>query len=237
LSGSVRRAASLIRIAAELADAENGLVLWAQTFDFDSQDLFDIQDRITAEIVAIIAPRVQDAQVKRAFLKRPENMDAYDHVMQALALLFRLTREDFNRAGVLLQRAIALDDSYAASYALAAEWHGLRRAQGWSPSSDADGTGGHSLGGGRVAARSDQRSRTGVGRPLPFLPAARLRFRVDTFQPGIACQPKQCVGVEPECTNLQLHRAAPSWASSSASGADLCGVMENHTDRVPLARV
>ena len=61
----------------------------------------------------MIAPRIRAAEIERAFLKRPESMDAYDHFLQALSLLFRLERADFANAGLLLRRAIALDDSYA----------------------------------------------------------------------------------------------------------------------------
>jgi len=138
LSGSVRRSGSRLRIAAELADTESGLVLWAHTFNFNGEDLFEVQDRIVTEIVGILAPRVREAEIQLAFLKRPESMDAYDHFLQALALLYRLNEHDFTRAGTLVQRAIALDDSYATAYALAAEWHGLRVGQGWSPDPEAD---------------------------------------------------------------------------------------------------
>ncbi len=138
LSGSVRRSARSLRVAAELAETDGGLVLWSQTFDSSLKDLFRIQDDITGQIVAKVAPRIREAEIQRAFQKRPDSMDAYDHFLQALSLMFRLKEQDFSRAGSLLQRAIALDDSYAASYALAAEWHGLRIGQGWSPDPQAD---------------------------------------------------------------------------------------------------
>jgi adenylate cyclase len=138
LSGSVRRSPRFLRVHAELATADDGAVIWAQSFDAEIGDLFEIQDHITAQIVGMIAPRIRAAEIERAFLKRPESMDAYDHFLQALSLLFRLERADFANAGVLLRRAIALDDSYATSYALTAEWHGLRVGQGWSPDPESD---------------------------------------------------------------------------------------------------
>jgi len=138
LSGSVRRSPRFLRVHAELATTNDGGVIWAQSFDAEIGDLFKIQDHITAQIVGMIAPRIRAAEIERAFLKRPENMDAYDHFLQALSLLFRLERADFANAGRLLRRAIALDDSYATSYALAAEWHGLRVGQGWSHDPEGD---------------------------------------------------------------------------------------------------
>jgi adenylate cyclase len=138
LSGSVRRSARSLRVTAELAETDDGLVLWSQTFDSTLRDLFRIQDDITGQIVSKVAPRIREGEVQRAFQKRPDNMDAYDHFLQALSLMFRLREQDFGRAESLLQRAIALDDSYAAPYALASEWHGLRVGQGWSPDPEAD---------------------------------------------------------------------------------------------------
>ena len=133
LSGSVRRSPQFLRVHAELATTDDGAVIWAQSFDAKIGDLFEIQDDITARIVGMIAPQIRAAEIERAFLKRPESMDAYDHLLQALSLLFRLEHADFANAGLLVRRAIALDDSYATSYALAAEWHGLRVGQGSSP--------------------------------------------------------------------------------------------------------
>jgi adenylate cyclase len=138
LTGSVRRGPRSNRIVAELADIESGSVLWAQHYAAEGEDLFDVQDRITAQIVGTIAPRVRAAEIRRAFQKRPESMDAYDHVLQARHLLWRIEPEEFARAGTLLRRAIALDDSYATSYALAAQWHMVRISLGWSPDVEAD---------------------------------------------------------------------------------------------------
>jgi adenylate cyclase len=138
LSGSVRRNVRSLRVSAELAETEQSSVLWAQTFDAGRGDLFRIQDEITYDIVSKIAPRIREAEIQRAFLKRPANMDAYDHSLQALSLLYRLSQKDFAQAGALLRRAIALDDGYATSFALAAEWHGLRVGQGWSPDRQLD---------------------------------------------------------------------------------------------------
>jgi adenylate cyclase len=138
LTGSVRRDGRRYRITAELIDVETGLVLWAHSYKAENQGLFDVQDRIITQVVGTIAPRVQAAEVQRAFQKRPESMDAYDHVLQARHLLWRLEAEEFARAGTLLRRAIALDDTYAAAYALTSQWHGIRNLQGWSPDVQAD---------------------------------------------------------------------------------------------------
>lgn len=138
LSGSVRRRPSRLQVTTELADTENSSVVWARKYDLQETDLYDVQDQITGLIVNTIAPQVRQAEIKRVHLKRPESRNAYDHFLQAVELIYRFHPDEFAQAGALVRRAIALDDSYAAAYALAAEWHSLRVGQGWSPDPKAD---------------------------------------------------------------------------------------------------
>jgi adenylate cyclase len=138
LSGSVAKTPGRLQVMAELADTENGLVLWARRYDLKYEDLYEIQDQITGLIVNTIAPQVRQAEIKRAYQKRPEIRSAYDYFLQAVDLIYRFEPDEFAQAGAMIRRAIALDDSYAAAYALAAEWHSLRVGQGWSPDPDAD---------------------------------------------------------------------------------------------------
>ena len=141
LSGRIRRssAAGSSRVTAELSDTDTGSIHWSEQFTLDQDSLFEVQDRITTEIVSAIAPHVQQAERRRMLLKRPDNMDAYDLVLQALELLYQLEPRPFNRCLALLQRAIALDPAYAMPYALLSEWHSLRLGQGWAPDRAAEG--------------------------------------------------------------------------------------------------
>ncbi|HSQ20042.1 MAG TPA: adenylate/guanylate cyclase domain-containing protein [Blastocatellia bacterium] len=136
LSGTVRRDHDQLRITVELADVQAGSTIWADRYDGQISDLFDFQARIATRIVWSVAPHVREAELKRALRKRPDNMNAYDLVMQAIDLMYRMNFADFTEAGTLLQRAIVADPSYATAYAYAALWHVHNVAQGWS--SDAD---------------------------------------------------------------------------------------------------
>jgi len=138
LSGSVRRADKQLRIVVELADVEAGSIIWADRYDGDVAELFDFQARIATRIVWSVAPHVREAELKRALRKRPENMNAYDLVMQAIGLMYRMNFSDFTQAGSLLQRAIVADQNYATSYAYAALWHIHNVAQGWAGESGPD---------------------------------------------------------------------------------------------------
>ena len=136
LSGSVRRSAERLRITAELCDAETSMVVWSGRYDEPTGGLFDIQDEVTAQIVHHVAPLVHAQELRRISRKRPESIDAYDLVLQALHVHHLLSRKAFSKARQLLRRAMKLEPGYAMPYALMAEWYGLRHGQGWSGSED-----------------------------------------------------------------------------------------------------
>ncbi len=138
LSGSIRRMGERIRIVAELADTETQAVLWTDRIDGRLDDLFELQDRLSERTVHSIAPHVQNAEIRRALRKRPENLDAYDFMLRGLDLLYRLKRSEFDRARDMFESAIALDPRYATPYALSALWYSIRRGQGWSENQRAD---------------------------------------------------------------------------------------------------
>ena len=111
LSGSLRRSGNCLRITAELSNVETGSLIWADRYDGDLADLFDLQERIATRIVWSVAPNIREAELRSARRKRPENMNAYDLLMQAIDLLYHMNPSDFSRAGELLRQAIAADDS------------------------------------------------------------------------------------------------------------------------------
>jgi adenylate cyclase len=138
LSGSVLQAGSRLRIGTELADSETGAVIHSDRHAGDLEDLFELQDRISTQVVGTIAPHVRQRELLRAMRKHPDNLTAYDLVLQALDQFHRLDRDSFARARGLLQQAITHDPAYAPARAYAAWWHAMRIAQGWSadPASD-----------------------------------------------------------------------------------------------------
>jgi adenylate cyclase len=138
LYGSVQRSGDRLRIGTELSDAETGEVMRADHYDGDLGELFQLQDRIAEEVVKTIAPRVRERELKRALRKHPQNMTAYDLVLQALDTLYRLDYATFSRARGLLQRAMINDPTYAPAFSYAAYWHCYRIGQEWSPDGSKD---------------------------------------------------------------------------------------------------
>jgi adenylate cyclase len=138
LYGSVSRSGGRIRISTELSDTETGNVVRADQYDGDFADLFGLQDRIAASVVNTIAPNVRERELARVLRKHPQNMTAYDFVLQAIDLLYRLDAVSFSRAGDLLQQAIAHDPGYAPAHSYAALWHLFRVGETRSTDPKAD---------------------------------------------------------------------------------------------------
>lgn len=154
LYGGVARSGGKIRIATELSDALSGAVVWAERYDGEISDIFELQDRISVQVVATLAPQIRERELKRAMRKHPESMDAYDLVLQAIDLLYRMEYRPFSGARGLLQKARLHDADYAPAYAYAAQWHTFRVGQGWSADFQAD-----SVEAARLAAEAIERDR------------------------------------------------------------------------------
>jgi adenylate cyclase len=138
VEGSFRRIATRVRITAQLIDCSSGAHLWADRFDAPVAEIFDLQDHITDQIVARIAPQVRAAEIERARRKHPENLDAYDLYLRGLAYRDTLTREALREAIAHFRKAIELEPAYAAALAHAATCLTALRDQGWQSLSPAE---------------------------------------------------------------------------------------------------
>jgi adenylate cyclase len=118
MEGSVRKASSHLRITGQLIDASDGAHLWADRFEGPLDDVFDLQDRVTASVVGIIAPRVQQAEIERVRSKPAGKFEAYDLLLRAHALMQIQGRKEVNEALRLYRCAVELDPSYARALAL-----------------------------------------------------------------------------------------------------------------------
>src|SRR5689334_14380305 len=123
LEGSVRKAGNRVRIAGQLIDAATGNHIWADRFDGTLENVFELQDRITASVVGAIEPTIRLTEVERAKRKRPESLHAYDCVMQALPAVWSLEPDLKSASLALLERAMEIDPRYALPKALAAWCH------------------------------------------------------------------------------------------------------------------
>jgi adenylate cyclase len=132
LEGSVRKSGGRVRITGQLVDASTGHHIWADRFDGNLADLFDLQVEITSSVIGAIQPSIRAAETDRSHRKRPENLDAYDFYMQALPHVASLDRKG-NRKGLgLLEQALQLEPDYAAALSMAAWCHAQRCVYNWT---------------------------------------------------------------------------------------------------------
>jgi TolB-like protein len=132
LEGSVRRVGERLRFTGQLIDALNGVHIWADRFDGEMSDVFELQDRLAASVVAAIEPSLERAEIERVKHKGSADLNAYDHLLRAQQLEFEFTPESYEKALHHLRQALAIDPDYASAMALTGYIYGWRRTQGWS---------------------------------------------------------------------------------------------------------
>jgi len=131
LEGSVRRSENRVRIAGQLIDGSTGAHLWADRFEGELEDVFDLQDRITESVVGSITPKLEQAEVERAARKPTESLDAYDYHLRGMSSLHRRTKESTDDALRMFYRAIELDPNYVSAHGAAAWCYALRKSYNW----------------------------------------------------------------------------------------------------------
>lgn len=123
LEGSVRKAANRIRFSGQLVEAATGAQLWAERFDGPLDDIFDLQDRITASVAGAIEPTLQQAEITRAQAKPTQDLGAYDYFLRAVAMLQDASASSLatiHAAQALFLQAARIDPGYGAAYGGAA---------------------------------------------------------------------------------------------------------------------
>jgi TolB-like protein/class 3 adenylate cyclase/tetratricopeptide (TPR) repeat protein len=131
LEGSVRKSGNRVRITGQLIDAGTGAHIWADRFDGDLEDVFNLQDEVTATVVGAIAPKLERAEIERSARKPTENLGAYDYYLRGMAALHLLSRDGSDEALVHFGQAIQLDPSFAAAHGVAARCYAMRKMAHW----------------------------------------------------------------------------------------------------------
>ena len=108
IQGSVRRAGTKIRVSAELIAPENGEQLWTGRYDRDIGDLFAMQDELTTNLSAALAPEIYRAEAS-APIRSSADLTAWDRFLRGLSHYYRHTKADFEASIELFREAIALD--------------------------------------------------------------------------------------------------------------------------------
>jgi TolB-like protein/Tfp pilus assembly protein PilF len=120
LEGSVRRQGDRIRVTAQLIDGASEGHVWAERYDRELDEIFVVQDEITAQIASALGETIHADQRRRSQRKNPANLDAYDKCLQALPLIPDPDRDRYAKARRLAEEAVALDPDYAQAHAIIA---------------------------------------------------------------------------------------------------------------------
>jgi serine/threonine protein kinase/tetratricopeptide (TPR) repeat protein len=130
LSGSVRRAGNRLRITAQLVDTRTDFPVWAERYDRELKDVFEVQDEIAQKIAQSLRITLSPQEQKAIAQKPTENAQAYDCYLRGRSYMRRVTRTDLQFALQLYEQAVEIDPRFALAHAgiayvcgLFYEWH------------------------------------------------------------------------------------------------------------------
>jgi adenylate cyclase len=138
LEGSIRRAGKRVRITAQLIDAANGTHLWADRYDRDLTDIFEVQDDVTRRIVDALKITLSPAEKARLADAETANVAAYDCVLRGREFMLGKEKniETFNQAIKYFKQALEYDPNYSVAYACLGFGHMFDYQNRWSEDPD-----------------------------------------------------------------------------------------------------
>src|SRR5262249_57961871 len=117
VSGSVRRHGDGVTVVVELADVRDGSIVWTDSFDAGAGETFAAVDSIVQRIVAAIAEEIESAESRRAVLKPPTSLDAWESYHRGLWHMYKFNAQDNRDAEQFFRAALALDPTFSRAYA------------------------------------------------------------------------------------------------------------------------
>jgi adenylate cyclase len=136
LDGSIRKAGSRLRIAGQLVDATTARQVWADRFEGDVADIFELQDKVTESVVGAVEPSIRLEEIRQARTKPTEFITAYDLYMRALPRFYSMTREGFADVRRLTNEALSIDPDFTLAKALGAYIRSISVSQVWHEPDD-----------------------------------------------------------------------------------------------------
>jgi adenylate cyclase len=138
LEGSVRKAGNRVRITAQLIDGSSGGHVWAERYDRELTDIFEVQDDVTGEIVAALKVHLTPDERRRVESRGTSSIEAYDRFLRGRQLFWQTSREAVEQAQMLFEEAIRFDPAFCLAHAYLAFTHSLQSINRWS--ADPDGS-------------------------------------------------------------------------------------------------
>src|SRR5207248_617773 len=117
LEGSVRKAASRVRVTGQLISSKDGGHVWADRYDRDLTDIFAIQDDITHAIVEQLKVKLLPQEKKSIGQTPTDSVEAYTYYLRGRQFLHRHSKSYYQLARRMFAKAVELDPLYARAYA------------------------------------------------------------------------------------------------------------------------
>ena len=117
LSGSVRKAGNRVRISAELVNVSDSSQLWSERYDRELEDVFEVQDEISENIVKALQLTLSPREKKAIQRQAPVDVRAYEYYLRGRGLFHRGIKATYDRALQMFNRAIEIDPNFAAAHA------------------------------------------------------------------------------------------------------------------------
>jgi len=135
LEGSVQKAGDRIRVTAQLIDAISGHHLWADRYDREIEDFFDLIDEIAKKVAIELQVKLTEGDIARISHKT-ENFEAWAYVTTAYSLLKQASKENVAKGRELCEKALKLDPEYGFAWGVLGAAHNIDTIYGWSESRD-----------------------------------------------------------------------------------------------------
>jgi adenylate cyclase len=132
LEGSVRKAGHQVRINAQLIDVDSGGHVWAERYDRDLEDIFNLQDEVSDQIVSALALKLTPVEQQQIRKRGTVNLNAYDTYLRGLEYAARFTYQTNETAREFFQKALDLDPGFAAAYAKLGWTYFIDWSMGWT---------------------------------------------------------------------------------------------------------
>jgi tetratricopeptide (TPR) repeat protein len=132
VGGSVRREGKRVRVTAQLTDASNGTQVWADLYDDELTDIFDVQERIARRVAGSLATSLQQIALQQSMKKPTDNLMAYDMVLRARSMEGEATRSGNRQAREMLEKVTQMAPGYADALAELGDATFQRATYGWS---------------------------------------------------------------------------------------------------------
>ncbi|MDH3759696.1 MAG: winged helix-turn-helix domain-containing protein [Gammaproteobacteria bacterium] len=194
LEGSVRRGGTRIRVNAQLIDGKTGTQEWADNYDGELKDVFDLQDQISGQIISALSLKLGDGEVVKKARPETTSTAAYEALLKGLEQTRHFTRESFATAEAHFLQALEHDPGYARAHAALALIYWRAWQQKW-----------HLNSGSRFAGwgRAKQELDAAMEQPTPlalslhssmFLYNRRYEQAIEEARKAIALNPSSATG-------------------------------------------